>query len=360
MRIAIDATVLQTGRMTGVERYTTHMLADLPAARKDWEWHALSCAADLTFAGETHRVHDWPRVARDQYAMSRLLRRLNPDVACFPGLSVPVFGRRSWRTVMTIYDATYWNKVSKLSKGARLYYRPCLAAALKRGVVDLVLTVSNAAGEDIRAADVVRAPVVGVPLGVDNAFVADVPTSGNDALSEEPFILTVGTVEPRKNLATLMKAYSALAAANDDAPRLVIVGRQGWGRKPEVAAHVRERVTYLHNVSDGELRNYYQRCVLFVFPTMYEGYGLPLVEAMANGAVCVASDLAVLREVAGDGAEFVEPLDATAWTDTLASLLRDVPRRRRLSAAARQRAASTTWRGWAEKTVRTLEELCAK
>ena len=169
------------------------------------------------------------------------------------------------------------------------------------------------------------------------------------------FVLHVGTIEPRKNVATLLDAWPRLRAAMPDAPPLVLCGKFGWGRESiegELARAASEGwLRQLGYAPDETLRALYDRAALVVCPSHYEGFGLPLVEAMSAATPLVCSDIPVFREVAADAALFVPPDDATAWARVVGKLLSDPRRARDLAARGSARARDFSWRRTAERTL---------
>ena len=164
------------------------------------------------------------------------------------------------------------------------------------------------------------------------------------------FILFVGTVEPRKNLLTLARALERIANT-----QLVIAGQKGWLSDDLMAylenSDIRDRVLFTGHLSDDDLRALYSSCRVFVYPSLYEGFGLPLLEAMACGAPVVTSNVASILETVGDAAQLVSPTDANELAHAIITLLDNTPQRDHLSAAgiehakkfSWQRTAATTW-----------------
>lgn len=173
---------------------------------------------------------------------------------------------------------------------------------------------------------------------------------------EDEFVLFVGTIEPRKNLITLVKAFAELLLTTDLRPQLVIAGKEGWltGELFNYIAEsdVKERIVFLGYVSDTDLAALYSSCKAFVYPSLYEGFGLPPLEAMACGAPVITSHIPTIMETVGSAAKLVAPDDVQGLAESLAQLLTDQEKRRQLSSAGLQRAKEFTW----EKTARaTLE-----
>jgi glycosyltransferase involved in cell wall biosynthesis len=160
----------------------------------------------------------------------------------------------------------------------------------------------------------------------------------------EPFVLSVGTLEPRKNLARTLEAFSRLPADLRERHRLAVVGPEGWESEAFVLSAVKdERVELLGFVPDGDLAALYQSCELFLYPSLYEGFGLPLLEAMSGGAACLTSDRSSLPEIGANAAVYVDPTSAKAIGDALERLLRSPEERRALGERARERADGFSW-----------------
>ncbi|MCA1817145.1 MAG: glycosyltransferase family 4 protein [Acidobacteria bacterium] len=266
-------------------------------------------------------------------------------------------------TVLTVHDLSSLLHAEKHREGqvrrarARL---PVMARAATRIIADSE-SVRREVCEHLRVApEKVRA----VPLAPRRAFT---PVEGSEAGEvrhglgvEENFLLFVGTVEPRKNLVTLARAYAALLRETNDAPQLVVAGQKGWLNEELFAVVEREglggRMKFTGYVSDETLRALYSSCRVCVYPSLYEGFGLPPLEAMACGAAVVASRIPPLEETLAGAALLFEPTDADALARALAELLADDSARARLAAAGRARAAEYTWERTARLTREVYEE----
>jgi glycosyltransferase involved in cell wall biosynthesis len=169
------------------------------------------------------------------------------------------------------------------------------------------------------------------------------------------FFLTVGTLQPRKNLARLLAAYRALPARIRREHPLVIVGQMGWGMDdllPAIrAAQAAGEVFWLDYVPDAELRTIFQSAHALVFPSLYEGFGMPVVEAFASGVPVLTSNVSALPEVAGDAALQVDPRDVEAIRDAMLRLADDSALCARLIVAGSLRARQFSWRTCAEQVV---------
>jgi glycosyltransferase involved in cell wall biosynthesis len=175
------------------------------------------------------------------------------------------------------------------------------------------------------------------------------------------FLLAVGTLQPRKNLARLLAAFRALPARIRHEHPLVIVGRMGWGVDdllPAIrAAQAAGEVHWLDYVADTELRAIFQSAHALVFPSLYEGFGMPVVEAFASGVPVLTSNVSALPEIAGDAALQVDPRDVEAIRDAMVRLADDSELRARLVAAGALRARRFSWQTCAEQVVTVYRQL---
>ena len=178
---------------------------------------------------------------------------------------------------------------------------------------------------------------------------------------EDNFILYVGTIEPRKNLLTLVRAFREVLQHTSQRPQLVIAGGAGWLRTEfdQLLAEgdFRDRVLLTGYLDDGELGALYSSCKLFVYPSLYEGFGLPPLEAMACGAPVIASRIATFEETLDGNAQLVTPNDAHALAKTIVHLLENDAERQTLATRGLARAAQFSWEKTAKLTLTVYEEL---
>ncbi|HEX8707269.1 MAG TPA: glycosyltransferase family 1 protein [Pyrinomonadaceae bacterium] len=177
---------------------------------------------------------------------------------------------------------------------------------------------------------------------------------------EGDFILFVGTIEPRKNLLTLARAFDKILRTTSLCPQLVIAGKEGW-LTGELFSYLKEsdaagRVRFTGYVAEDDLRALYSACGVFVYPSLYEGFGLPPLEAMACGAPVITSRIPHLMETTGSAAHLVNPTDAGEMARSIIRLLTDEAERRRLSSAGLSRAAEFSWEGTARATIEVYRQ----
>ena len=178
---------------------------------------------------------------------------------------------------------------------------------------------------------------------------------------EDEFILFVGTIEPRKNLLTLVRAFEEIIRSTHFRPQLVIAGKKGWLTE-ELFSNIRkhgleDRLRFTGYLPDEELRALYSACRAFVYPSIYEGFGLPPLEAMACGAPVITSRIPTLIETVGmEAARLVPPTDVHALARNIVELLSDENERQRLSSAGQRRASQFSWEKTARETLEVYRE----
>ncbi|MDH3753954.1 MAG: glycosyltransferase family 4 protein [Acidimicrobiia bacterium] len=251
--------------------------------------------------------------------------------------------------VASVYDLAFLHHPDHASRvGQRFFER---SWSIIRDEVDIVACPSAVTADDCVAHGIDRERVRVVPLGTHASPASDeavVDARSRFRLPPE-FILWVGTIEPRKNLTRLVEAVALLG---DAGPPLVLVGPTGWGEQVESYGHrLGRRLRVLGFVDDDELRALYRAASVFAYPSLLEGFGLPVLEAMAQGTVVVTSAGTATEEVCGGGGVCVDPLSVPAIADALDRLLADETERGRLGAAGAARAAEATWERTAELTL---------
>lgn len=274
------------------------------------------------------------------------------DVYHFPNFIIPPLAHG--RSVVTVHDVSFLRH-PEFAEARNLAY---LKAKIRQTVTraDAILTDSQfSANEIIELLGVAPERVYAIPLGITPPPPRPTPARIRALLKtlglERPYLLAVGTIEPRKNLAFLVDVFEAMKDFDGD---LAVVGMPGWQTGPILermhTSSKARRILQLGYQPDETLEALYANARALVFPSLYEGFGLPPLEAMARGTPVVASGIEVLREVLGTSALMMNGFDANEWATAISALLRDEGARTRLSAEGRQQAARFTWEVTARKT----------
>ena len=363
MRIAFDGTTLRPAR-TGVGYYTEHLLHHLVRESADDEIIVVSnrpldttcpLPPEVRVVVSSSRV---PRIVWMQTIAPRLLRRLRVDVAHFTNGMVPL--ALSVPTVVTIHDMSLTMFPKYHPPRRVLLNRPLVDLAARRA--DAIITVSESAKRDIvrlygsqaeRIHVVHEAAAPSFQPVRDRAVLARVRERYDLA---DRFILYVGTIEPRKNLPKLIEGFASRRKSGQLPHQLVCAGPYGWlSRDIEDLIdrlQIEDAVRFTGYVPFGDLAALYSLAEMFVFPSLYEGFGLPVIEAMACGTPVVTGHVAALEEVGGGAVEQVGHLDADSLGDAMVRLAGDRQHRERLSTLGRERAQLFSWERAARETLK--------
>jgi glycosyltransferase involved in cell wall biosynthesis len=257
-------------------------------------------------------------------------------------------------TVVFVYDLVPWIEGAGAQKRAARIERATIRLGIRRAAS--LMCISQATRDDLEGRfPAARGKAFVAPLAADGRFFAPADPGRLQRFGlERPFVLAAGTLEPRKNLPRLFEAYVGLPEDVRADHELVVVGPEGWDMTESLrAARANPHdVRLLGHVSDDELAALYGECAIFCYPSLYEGFGLPVLEAMAAGAPVLTSRVSSLPEVGGDAVAYCDPLDAGSIRDELACLLADERRRSQLGGLARRRAQTFSWDAFAASIVR--------
>jgi glycosyltransferase involved in cell wall biosynthesis len=278
------------------------------------------------------------------------------DLFYFPDFALPPV--RHGRTVITVHDLSFLLVPDCAEAKLRAHLERVVPSSVR--AADFVTADSENTRNELTALlDVAPNRVSVVYGGVEGRFQ---PIDDELVLAATrqkfglnfPFVLYVGTIEPRKNLVRLLRAFTLLKRDHEIAQRLVLAGGLGWLYQDvlhefeELAAS--DSVIFLGRVPDADLPALYSLCDLFVFPSLYEGFGLPPLEAMACGRAVICSNTSSLPEVVGDAGVLISPFDVDALAGAMLGLLRDPDRRAELGQRGVERARRFTW----ERSARQL------
>ncbi|HMI99746.1 MAG TPA: glycosyltransferase family 1 protein [Gaiellaceae bacterium] len=343
--IVIDADVLGR-RRTGDETYVAALLAELAPLADRERLAAVTRLPDLVPEGiEPILLPARSQIARMSFRLPRALRRLRPALAHFIHVIPPAYRGRA---VLTVHDLSYERLPGLMGPRDRFLFRTLVPRSVRRS--DRVLTGSEWTKHDLMERYGVDEERIAVtPYGVDPLFTPEGPTRNGP-----PYALFVGAIQPRKDPLT---ALEALARLDDDLGLLITGPEKSGGEDVRMAIDrlgLGDRVELTGHVTREELAALYRGAACFVFPSRYEGFGLPVLEAMASGTPVVASNAGALPEVAGNAAILVEPGDPVALADGIERALAD---RERLVQLGLERARGFSWTETARQTLAVYREL---
>jgi len=361
---------LGTGK-GGIGRYTRNLIDNMFRLDNENEY--------ALFSEDNPVLDEFPDVARfdvktkpsvrrliwDHLKMPRALKEGDFDlVHCFKFV-VPEM--ETVKTVLTVYDILFLLHPQHFTSTTRMYWQRAVPRAV--GCADAVIAISETTRQDlIQHLGVDPEKVHYIPLGVESRFN---PGHRGTAQSKEvlermgimdDYILYVGTLEPRKNVTGLLRAYQK-GFAELGGKKLVIAGKKGWDYQPIFTAvellNIQKHVRFLDLVDDSVLPILYANADLFVYPSLYEGFGLPPLEAMASGVPVVTGDHGALTEVVGESGWCVSPSDTSALRDAMVEAILDMEQVKKKTAAGLSIAREYTWERTARETLEVYSRLVA-
>lgn len=367
MPIVIDARKLHD---FGIGTYIRNLVTELGALDRETPYVLLTRPGDVptaAAAGPNFRAvveRSRPYSLGEQWHVPRAAARLGARLLHEPHYVLPPLTR--CKTVVTIHDCIHLRFPEYLpSRAAFAYAHAMIRLAARKA--DRVLTVSDASKRDIlHYTGVAADKVVVVHNGLDARF-AIVPDA--DAIDrvqqrfqlDHPFVLYVGNIKPHKNLERLIAAFASMRGDGPDGLKLVVIGDETSkhpGLRQAVHRHrLDKHVRFFGFQPAATLVTFYRLARAFVFPSLYEGFGLPPLEAMANGTPVVTSNVSSLPEVAGDAALLVDPYDVGAIADGIRRAVTDEPLRQELIARGRIRAREFSWARAAADTLAVYRQV---
>ena len=367
MRVAIDARKLHD---FGIGTYTRNLLRHLARIDHETDYVLLCHQPDLDIGAQLGRNFRTTLVGaanysvREQFQVPWVLRREQPDVFHAPHYVLPP--AVLCRSIVTIHDCIHLMFPQYLpNRAAYLYAKASMWSAARRS--HKILTVSEASKRDIiRLLNVPADKIVVVYNAIDERFGI---TPSDDAVArireryqlDRQFVLYVGNIKPHKNLVRLVEAFDQLRARGFTDLTLLIIGDE-ISKLPALrrAVHshkLHKHVRFLGYLPDETLAILYRLSAAFAFPSLYEGFGLPPLEAMACGAPVVTSNVSSLPEVTGDAAVLVDPYDAVSIADGLARVLSDPALRAQMRTRGFARAREFSWERSVVRTREIYEEV---
>lgn len=370
MKVAVDlgAYAVADG---GIARYIASMLDEMlkpaanPATAHQWFLYGRGRALqrlDERPGVATRSDHLPPNVGRIASLATSLPYWSHvdkPDVFWGPAHRLPLHLPSTTARVVTIHDVCWRKAPQTMRPITRTLDRWLMPRALQQA--DKVIAVSEATARDLRDAFSASADKITV---VHEGASPLPPPQGFEALRafgiESSFILFVGTLEPRKNLARLLDAFSLLCKERAQPPLLVIAGGAGWGDQALQqrcgALGIVPHVKLVGRVDDQTLATLYRHALFLAMPSLYEGFGLPLVEAMSNGTPVLTSNVASMPEVAGEAGLFVDPLSTASIHEGMRELTGNALLRQQRADQALAQAQRFSWKQSAQVTLGVLQQ----
>jgi glycosyltransferase involved in cell wall biosynthesis len=355
-KIFFDLSFIADNRVTGIERFALEIYREL---EKQWPGQVIALlpkgGGALFPGGRSIELAFESKALNQMFGVPLVLIGSGPATVVFPSFApsplCALLSRKSM--VRVVHDTVFWDRAQTLSLKAKVYLKPLEHWWMKR--YRAVTTVSHySKSRIIRHFPYLKNHISVVPNAVSPSLTHNV-----EVPPFQKFLLSVGTIEPRKNFEFLIRVFEILAVS-DQTLQLVICGRPGWGFDSLIAAkdasHFSNRVHVLTSVTDAQLSGYYSHCCTFVFPSLEEGFGIPLIEAMFHGKAVVAANNSAITEIVEGAGLLVDGYVEEEWAEQIA---RSVARGEAAGvvAAATQRSRRYSWRLSAQEMKKVIENV---
>jgi glycosyltransferase involved in cell wall biosynthesis len=371
MRIGLDGFPLASPK-TGVGHYTFELARAISNLSPDDRFELISplgfgdgIAAEVDATPNLSLVSVPTNMITRRWwgiGLPRYVRRAGLDIFHGTNYEIPLWNRE--RTIVTVHDLSIFVHPDKheihIGKRARRRLPIMLRSAA------LIITPTEAVKREVAERFKIDPGRIAVtPEAPRSDFRPMPPTAAAEAVKQlgidEDFILFVGTIEPRKNLVTLVRAFDQILRHTSHRPQLVIAGGEGW-LMDELHQLIGQtdfgdRIRFTGYVEDHDLRALYSSCKVLVYPSLYEGFGLPPLEAMACGAAVIAGNIPALQETLGGNACLIDPLDSDALAKAIVGFLVDENQRQHFSSLGQSHAAQFTWERTARLTMEVYQRL---
>jgi len=363
MRIGVDARAL-TGRWTGDRTYWLNLVRGLLDTMPEGDnlvlYTRLPLASGLLPADTRYTVRTVPASNDRLWTMLHFPRALRADGIDVAHTQYTTPLRAPCPLLTTVHDISFRLYPEWFPRKHRMLLNLSVPVAMRRARIVItdsassrrdILRIYRLAPEKVEAIHLAAAPeYVPVPAATARRYVEE------HFGIRDPFVLSVGVLQPRKNFALLVEAFARALRKEALPHRLVLTGKRGW-RVDEITRlaarlDLLDRLIFTDYVPDDALPLLYSATDVMAYPSLYEGFGLPPLEAMACGAPTLVSDAPAMPEVVGDGAWVLPVMDACAWADGLIAMLTDAHTRQCWSARARARAACFSWKDTSRRTLR--------
>jgi len=359
MKIAID-TQTTLGQPTGFGFYVSNLVANLKKTTSDFEFVEIKPDFDKDFS--TAQRFIW-----DQFTFPAQARREQADLLHQPCFSAPFFFDRA--IVVTIHDIISILFPQTIPFVSRMFYSKWMPFSYRRAT--RIITISDSTKRDIvRVLKIPEHKITVIPLAVDHKFEKEVSAAKVAKLRKKynlpdplsgGYILHVGTLEPRKNLGFLIDVFHQVIKEKENSNlALVITGKKGWyfeGLFEKVKElGLQKKVIFTGYISEDEKLALYKGARIFAFPSLYEGFGLPPLEAMASGVPVISSNTSSMPEVIGSAGILLSPYDKKGWIKAISKVNNDENLRKKMIRENKNQIKKFSWEKTAQETIKVYYE----
>lgn len=354
MKIGIDTQIIY-GQKTGFGFYTENLINSLSKLDSDLKFEFIK-------PNKSEDLSTPQRILWDQFGLPKAARIKQVDLIHQTAFSVPIFARK--KKVVTVHDLIAIEQGGDIPFWSRNYFGKFVPFTYK--FADHLIAVSNHTKDDmVRLLNIPEEKISVVYEAADQKFK---PIENQDKLNsirkkynlEKKFILHVGTLSPRKNIEFLIKVFAEVVGKHSDY-ELVIAGKKGWYADQIIALaqslNIKDKVNFIGYIDEEDKVALYNCAALLAYPSLYEGFGLPPLEAMACGVPVMASNISSIPEVVGEAGILLSPTDKKAWVNELDNLLNDNNRMLLYKEKGLLRAEQFSWDKTARETIKVYQKV---
>ncbi len=345
------------GKKTGIGYYTKNLVEHI----KDYKDLELYFYQDPV----KHDYNTLQRMLWENIRVSRYARNSKIDLLHVPGFAGPL-AKGKYQKITTVHDLIGMIYPDNLGYASRFYWQKWLPCCIKNS--DCIIADSqNTKADIIKFLDIVPDKIRVIPLAVDSYFKSIEKSDNYRTLLKKygitgKYILNVGTIEPRKNIPMLIESFSdCLKETNLDGIVLVIVGKKGWDYKrcyqKVLDLNLKDRIVFCDYISEEHLSILYNFAEAFVYPSLYEGFGLPVLEAMSCAVPVICSETSSLPEITGKSAILIDPNNRDMLKNALLKLLTDEKLKNEMSCKALEESKKFSWKKTALETIKIYREV---
>ena len=355
MKVAID---VQTtlGQPTGFGFYVSNLTHNLQNLRAELDLVPIRPSFEKDFSTSQRLI--W-----DQFTFPRLVKKHQVDLIHQPCFSAPLLYRGP--VVITIHDIISILFPKSIPFASRMFYSKWMPISYRKA--SQIITISESTKRDIvKNLGIDKDKITVIPLAVDKRFGdkvsdAEVKRSKKKYKLPEKYILHIGTLEPRKNLGFLIESFSEVIKDKKfDDLYLVITGKKGWYYEGlfEIVRklNLQDRIILTGYFDEKDKPALYRGATVFAFPSLYEGFGLPSLEAMASGVPVVSSNTSSMPEVIGKAGILIPPEDRAAWVKNIKKVVLDTSLQNKMKQANKEQVKKFSWEKTARKTIEVYEK----
>jgi glycosyltransferase involved in cell wall biosynthesis len=342
----------------GIHVYTKNLIKALLKTDKKNEYSFIHCKENTFFKNTKNYIIPQKKgfgmeSYRKFFKIPKLIKTIKPDVVFEPCHIGPFRLPNSIKKVVTIHDLTPIIFPKFHIKRSTIIHKLLLKKSLKNA--DLIITPSKNTKKDLIKKYNLKNKIKTIPLGIENKSTNKELTGKN--LKNAKYILYLGTIEPRKNLTTLIDAFTELKKKEDIPHKLIISGPIGWKYKEILKKTNNPNIILTGYVSEREKSALYENADIFVYPSIYEGFGLPPLEALSHGTPVICSNGGSLKEIFQNHALIFEPKDKEKLKQHIKTLTHDEKLKKKLIEKGLKYALNFTWEKTAKKTIEEIEKL---